>query len=415
MDILTLFFVVLSSYTFWSFASLVNNYRLARGTGLPIVIHPVYSFNLPWLLLHNAAKPLLLRLPLHWRSLSFVRRADFGWTFNDRYATHAELKSDAFWTVSPGSNDLYVADPSAATEVMRRCRGSEAFIKRHDIYDALEVSGPSVNSVNGKTWERHRRITVPPFNEQVSEGVWDEAGRQAVAVKAMWMKEQKDGVRSMQEDFTKIALHVLTRAGFGLAYDFGGREEGKTEQALAEGHKVSYREALLMLLSNMPYVVLLRLIQKSQWPSWATWGTVRNVVDAHREFSTYLTKMVDDEKTKIREGESDRANLMSVLVRSSEKAREVEDAASDKGTPGVAIPGLTDQEMYGNLFMYSAAGHETTASTMAFALMIMATRPELQDWVAEEIEQVIGTGDEQDMVYDQVFPRLPRCLALMVC
>ncbi len=64
-----------------------------------------------------------------------------------------------------------------------------------------------------------------------------------------------------------------------------------------------------------------------------------------------------------------------------------------------------------NIFAYNLAGHETTANTVAYALVLLAAHPQYQDWVREEIMQVqnILAGD-----YNSSFPRLQRCLAVMV-
>lgn len=64
-----------------------------------------------------------------------------------------------------------------------------------------------------------------------------------------------------------------------------------------------------------------------------------------------------------------------------------------------------------NIFAYNLAGHETTANTVAYALVLLAAHPQYQDWVREEIMQVQDTlaGD-----YNSIFPRLQRCLAVMV-
>ena len=34
---------------------------------------------------------------------------------------------------------------------------------------------------------------------------------------------------------------------------------------------------------------------------------------------------------------------------------------------------LTDEEIFGNLFIYNLAGHETTAKTLAYAVALMST------------------------------------------
>ena len=75
---------------------------------------------------------------------------------------------------------------------------------------------------------------------------------------------------------------------------------------------------------------------------------------------------------------------------------------------------LTDEEMFGNLYVFNLAGFETTANALTYTMPFLARQPEIQDWVSEEIDVVIKTGAEHEWVYESAFPNLVRCLAVMV-
>jgi cytochrome P450 len=77
---------------------------------------------------------------------------------------------------------------------------------------------------------------------------------------------------------------------------------------------------------------------------------------------------------------------------------------------------LNDTEALGNLLIYSIGGHETTATALAFSILLLAAYPEWQNWIGEEIRAVIqGQGSPEMLEYEKLFPRLKRCLAVMVC
>merc|ERR1712000_215573 len=80
------------------------------------------------------------------------------------------------------------------------------------------------------------------------------------------------------------------------------------------------------------------------------------------------------------------------------------------GGPG---GGLTDEEVYGNLFIYNLAGHDTTAATLHFALTLLAVYPQWQTWIAEEIDAVYKADKSGLFYYEETFPKLTRVLALM--
>ncbi len=71
-------------------------------------------------------------------------------------------------------------------------------------------------------------------------------------------------------------------------------------------------------------------------------------------------------------------------------------------------------EILGNIFVINFAGHDTTANTLAFGMLLLAAHPEVQDWVAEEVQEIIKDGTSEIWDYDALFPRLKRCQAVLV-
>lgn len=64
------------------------------------------------------------------------------------------------------------------------------------------------------------------------------------------------------------------------------------------------------------------------------------------------------------------------------------------------------------VFVFNFAGHDTTAHTFTFATYFLAANPDVQDWLSEEINHVMGDRRPEDWVYSD-FTSLKRCLAVM--
>lgn len=60
--------------------------------------------------------------------------------------------------------------------------------------------------------------------------------------------------------------------------------------------------------------------------------------------------------------------------------------------------GLTVEEITGNAILFLLAGYDTTASTMTFMTYSLATNPECQDRLIEEIDSVLGVCLRQSML-----------------
>ena len=204
---------------------------------------------------------------------------------------------------------------------------------------------------------------------------------------ASWIQKGATGTTATVHDTALLALHVLAYAGFGIQYSFF---EGT--HSPREGHNMSYRDALSLVLGNM---ILIALFSKKLLQSLWLPGKLREIGAATAEFQEYMEEMLINERRVISRGERASGNLVSNLIRASEETSE----------------GLTDEEIYGNIFVYNLAGHESTANTIAFSIVLLAAYPKWQDWIGEEINAVM----RQEPGYQTAFPKLKRCLSVMVC
>jgi cytochrome P450 len=62
---------------------------------------------------------------------------------------------------------------------------------------------------------------------------------------------------------------------------------------------------------------------------------------------------------------------------------------------------LTEDEVTGNAMLFFLAGYETTASTLTFMSYCLATNPEIQESLIDEIDSVLGKVSLNDQ---HVFP-----------
>jgi len=211
-----------------------------------------------------------------------------------------------------------------------------------------------------------------------------------------WIRQEQDGVVSTWHDTLTLALNVLMGAGFGKSSSFDAGEKSPGENAT-----VVYRNALRMILDNLGMTIITSRYSLPLRFFPAKWTAVKK---ATMDFKHGMEDMVEDERNAIQQKGAESANLMSVLLRSSEAMEN-----------GKTRNTLTDDEIYGNLFVYNLAGHDTTANTLAYAMTLLSAEPEIQDWLREEIRAVLGPSENvEKWEYEKAFPQLKRCLAIMV-
>ena len=74
---------------------------------------------------------------------------------------------------------------------------------------------------------------------------------------------------------------------------------------------------------------------------------------------------------------------------------------------------LSERETVGNIFVFVLAGHETTATTLQTALILLAANPQLQEEVQDEINGIWATKTEGDPDYGD-YPKMRVIMALTV-
>jgi cytochrome P450 len=201
-----------------------------------------------------------------------------------------------------------------------------------------------------------------------------------------WGKQ--DRVLTTADDTRTLSLHVLSGAGFGKTHPFQGHDQKGAKSVSAD-----YKESLQTVLDNAILLFLLgtKFISKPWLPS-----KCRDLNQAVIKFKKYMTEEYEAGKAGVAGGAAANTNLMTQLVRAS-----------------LEQDGLSETEIYGNLFVFNFAGHDTTAHTFTFAITLLATSPETQQWLAEELDHVFGHRPMKEWDYSEDYPRLKRTLAIL--
>ncbi|TVY16155.1 Cytochrome P450 4d8 [Lachnellula arida] len=396
LSVLILFVSLCGAWAAYSWYCLLLNYLRARKFGIPLRVIPISHENPLWMVVDKKIFiPLFERLPFG--NGNFTRYNWRGWEFADKYRSHFEM-GDLFMLVTPGRNWLYVCSPDILLDVFQR---KSDFPRPLELFEMVNVFGPNLSTTDGPTWQKHRKITASCFNEQNNEIVWSESVVQARDMLRYWSTNSP--VNSTADDTRTLSLNVLSSAGFGKSYKF----QGHNEESLGNV-ATSYKESLQTILDNCILLMVLgtRLLSFEYLPV-----KLRTLYQATVTFKQYMTEVYENEKRAIAKGKPTGRNLMTSLIRASQ----------ENGEPGQQDGGLTESEIYGNIFVFNFAGHDTTAHTLAFAVVLLAfavvllaASPSVQDWISQELHCVLGDRPTEDWNYVHDFPRLKRCQAVLM-
>ena len=271
--------------------------------------------------------------------------------------------------------------------------------------------GHNVLTSNGDRWSRQRKIIASVINERVSKAVFNESIRQTTGLlNEVTSTVEEDDAAETNKLFDmakKITIHVLSGAGMGASVPW----EDDANERPKQGFKQTYIQSVKSVIHNVTGPILLPQWFLSNYPrSFPGYENLKSLSYAMQEFPVHTMGMLEKERERTKaNGSGTRSNIMSQLLQASERPID-EDAKTAKGDQTKA---LSDEEMMGNLFVFTAAGFDTTANTVSYALVLLARYPQWQKWLLEEIDNILPADSPEELDYAATFPKATRLMAFM--
>jgi cytochrome P450 len=265
--------------------------------------------------------------------------------WHDRYGDVFTIKITGFGT------GVYVADPEAIRLLFT---GDQSDLLAGEANSFLEpVLGPhSVLVLDGPEHMRQRKLLLPPFQGSRVSGFREVIREVAEREIAGWQPGDRLVLRNRMRALT---FEVICRVVFGVT------EAERVERM---------RAALSAVIDLGPLYMLSPAMRRDLGP-----------LSPGRRFQR-LMRAADEllyEEIARRRGAADldeRPDVLSLLLR----------ARDEDGRP------MTDAELRDELFTMLGAGHETTATGLAFAFELLLRNPPVLDRLLDEIDA--GEGDE---------------------
>jgi Cytochrome P450 len=206
-----------------------------------------------------------------------------------------------------------------------------------------------------------------------------------------------DGLRT-------IAINVLGHSGYGQSRTWTPKAFNPSEnQGGEKKNDLTYFDAIYLVTIQLLEAAFIptKIMQLPFMPK-----SLRLLGEAMEDFPRKTKELLNEERREQRSSNEARGNFLSMMVQLSDK----EGQAEAKGK----TLSLTESEIQGNLFVFSAAGFDTTANTMGYGVTMLALYPEWQDWIKEELRSLDLDSDIEAGEYEALFPKCQRVLAVMV-
>ncbi|HWH46054.1 MAG TPA: cytochrome P450 [Thermoleophilaceae bacterium] len=272
--------------------------------------------------------------------LAVARPIDMRLTMRDRYGpVYTTNDAIAGRLVHVGERDLV----------------EQIFKWKPDTYNVAEprelmapvVGAESLLLLDGARHLRMRKLLLPPFHGDAIAGFRDLIAEVTHREIDRWRPGQTIRMRTVGQ---AITMEVIIRAVFGIT----------------DPDRVAEMKRLLPKLSSVnPLLLLLPESRRPRTP-WGRFFRERERVD----------RMIHEEITRRRGSDEEHTDILALLIA----------ARDEDGAP------LTDTEIRDELVTMLLAGHETTATTIAWTFERLLRTPEAMERLAREIRE--GGGEE---------------------
>ena len=240
---------------------------------------------------------------------------------------------------------VYVADPDAIREMFT---GDQSDLHAGEANAPLSpvLGEHSVLVLDGAEHLRQRRLLLPPFQ---GSAVADWRAVIAAVAEAEVDRWAPGSELVMRERMRVLTFDVICRAVFGVA------EPERVERL---------REALLAVVDSSSLIMFLEGL-RMDLGRWSPWGRFMRRLEAADAL------IYEEIERRRREPElEDRSDVLSLLLR----ARDAD------GEP------MSDAELRDELMTMLAAGHETTATGLAWAFDLLLHNPATMDRLRDELD-----------------------------
>ncbi|EFC47456.1 cytochrome p450 [Naegleria gruberi] len=242
---------------------------------------------------------------------------------------------------------------------------------------------------NNPLWKKHRTLANPVFsNSSHLRNVFRVTMEELAKMIPYWTKyndsDSNGNIRNVNttQELKSITLSIINR----VAFDFNIEIFDKNPE---------HRDEVHGWISDL----LVGLLYKFVFPEWlfeyVPFGIFKRFKDAKNRFRETAMKMIL-KKTKEYENDNqvkEDEDLLSLLLKSSNNGKLTEEER------------LTNDELVSAIFIIFFAGFETSSNSLNFMLRLLATRPEIQEKLIEEIDNEIPSMDS--IKFEDVTEKLP--------
>lgn len=215
------------------------------------------------------------------------------------------------------------------------------------------VQGQGLFTSEGELWQNHRRLMQPAFQQKKLVYIHTVMLQCVQSLIREWEAKPEGAVIDIAAEMTRLTLKIVSLALFSV-------DISQASDALGQALRTALEYVYFRL--NTPLAA----------PVWLP--TPRNL--RFRQAKQTLNRIVLDIIRSRRQDQTEHHDLLSMLLTAQDTETQV---------------GMSDRQLQDEVITLINAGHETTATALAWTWYVLGTHPHILARIENEINTVLGT------------------------
>ncbi|KAJ1096471.1 hypothetical protein NDU88_001611 [Pleurodeles waltl] len=286
------------------------------------------------------------------------------------------------WGIYDGRQPvLVVMDPAVVkTILVKEC--FTYFTNRR----SLGANGPldsAITIAQDEQWKRIRTVISPTFTSGKLKEMFPIISHYAdILMKNARKKMESDEPVNMKDIFGAFSMDVIASTSFSVNIDSQNNPNDPLVTHIKKALKVGLFSPIILITVAFPFLIpVLRVLDISFFP--------KDIM----QFFLNVTSSIKEKRKK--NNHTERVDFMQLMVDS-----QITDDSPEADHSTHGYKALTDSEIMAQALVFLFAGYETTSTSLNLLSYNLATHPEIQRRLQEEIDKALP--DKAPLTYEAV-------------
>ncbi|KAL6083086.1 hypothetical protein STEG23_032662, partial [Scotinomys teguina] len=250
------------------------------------------------------------------------------------------------------------------------------FTNRRDI-GPVGFMSKAISISKDDEWKRIRALLSPTFTSGKLKEMFPIVEQYGdILVRYLRREAERGKPITMKKVFGAYSMDVITSTSFGVNLDSLNNPKDPFVEKTRKLIRFDFFDPFFMSVALLPFLIpIYEKLNVSMFPK-----------DSIAFFKKFVKKMKEN---RLDPNQKHRVDFLQLMMNAHNNSKDKE-----------SYKALSDMEIIAQSIIFIFAGYETTSNTIAFALYLLATHPDIQKKLQEEIDVVLP--NKASPTYDKV-------------